>query len=79
MYSKFFGLEGKPFSLIPDGDSIFFSTGHLAAFTMLEFGLLEQVGITVITGEVGSGKTTLIRILRIPHQYSNKTVAVKGA
>lgn len=78
MYTKFFGLQEKPFSLIPDGEAIFFSSGHLAAFTMLEFGLLEQVGITVITGEVGAGKTTLIRHLLSRINYDQLTVGLIG-
>ena len=63
MYEEHFGLREKPFSLIPDADSVYFSEGHLSAFTMLEYGLLESVGITLITGAVGAGKTTLIRHL----------------
>ena len=78
MYTKFFGLKEKPFSLIPDSDAIFFSPGHTAAFGMLEFGLLEQVGITVITGEVGSGKTTLIRHLLSRIDYDQLTVGLIG-
>jgi general secretion pathway protein A len=78
MYTKFFDLQEKPFSLIPGGDSIFFSSGHMAAFTMLEFGLLEQVGITVITGEVGAGKTTLIRHLLGRINYDQLTVGLIG-
>lgn len=78
MYTKFFGLEEKPFSLIPDGEAIYFSPGHLAAFSMLEFGLLEQVGITVITGEVGAGKTTLIRHLLSRIDYDQLTVGLIG-
>ena len=78
MYAKFFGLQEKPFSLIPDGDFIFFSPGHLAAFTMLEFGVLEQVGITVITGEVGAGKTTLVRHLLSRIDYDTPTVGLIG-
>jgi general secretion pathway protein A len=78
MYTKFFGLQEKPFSLIPDGDFIFFSPGHLAAFTMLEFGVLEQVGITVITGEVGAGKTTLVRHLLSRIDYDTLTVGLIG-
>ncbi|MCB1698676.1 MAG: AAA family ATPase [Pseudomonadales bacterium] len=78
MYTSYFGLREKPFSLIPDGESIFFSPGHRAAFSMLEFGLLEQVGITVITGEVGSGKTTLIRHLLSRINYDELTVGLIG-
>ena len=76
MYTKFFGLQEKPFSLIPDSDAIFFSPGHMAAFSMLEFGVLEQVGITVITGEVGAGKTTLIRHLLSRIDYDQLTVGL---
>ena len=78
MYSNFISLKDKPFSLIPDGDSVFLSPGHAAAFSMLEFGLLEQVGITVITGEVGSGKTTLLRHLLSRIDYNQLTVGLIG-
>ena len=78
MYTRFFSLEDKPFSLIPDGDAVFLSPGHTAAFSMLEFGLLEQVGITVITGEVGSGKTTLVRHLLSRIDYNRLTVGLIG-
>lgn len=76
MYTNFFGLREKPFSLIPDSESIFFSRGHLEAFNMLEFGLLEQVGITLITGQVGSGKTTLVRHLLSRANYEQITVGL---
>jgi general secretion pathway protein A len=78
MYTRFFEMQEKPFSLIPDGDAIFFSPGHLAAFTTLEFGLLEQVGITVISGEVGAGKTTLLRHLLSRIDYEQLTVGLIG-
>jgi type II secretory pathway predicted ATPase ExeA len=78
MYASYFGLLEKPFSLIPDGESIYFSPGHRAAFNMLEFGLLEQVGITVVTGEVGAGKTTLIRHLLGRLDYDELTVGLIG-
>lgn len=63
MYRNFFGLKHKPFSLIPDPEFLHMSQAHRLAFSMLEYGVHEQTGITVITGEVGSGKTTLIRHL----------------
>ena len=78
MYESYFGLHEKPFSLIPDGESIYFSPEHRAAFNMLEFGLLEQVGITVVTGEVGAGKTTLIRHLLSRIDYDELTVGLIG-
>lgn len=63
MYREHFGLTSKPFSLIPDPEFLHMSPVHRLAFSMLEYGVHEQTGITVITGEVGSGKTTLIRHL----------------
>ena len=76
MYTEHFGLAAKPFSLIPEADSVYFSPTHLAAFNMLEFGLHEQVGITVITGEVGSGKTTLVRHLLRRIDYDQLTLGL---
>lgn len=69
MYLEHFGLKEKPFSITPDPDFLYFSRQHKAALAMLEYGIFEQSGITVITGEVGAGKTTLIRHLlrRIPN------------
>ena len=63
MYKKHFGLNTKPFSLLSDPGFLYFSDKHKTAFTILEYGLMEQTGITVITGEVGSGKTTLVNHL----------------
>ncbi len=61
MYESFYGLNEKPFSLLPDPGFLFLSEKHRMALTMLQYGLLNQAGFTVITGEIGSGKTTLIR------------------
>lgn len=63
MYRQHFGFKEKPFSLIPDPNFLHFSDKHKVAYSLLEYGLHEQSGLTVITGEVGSGKTTLIRYL----------------
>lgn len=63
MYTKFFGLTKKPFSLIPDPSFLFLSPKHKKALTTLQYGLVSQAGFTVITGEIGSGKTTLVRSL----------------
>ncbi len=65
MYTQFYGFTEKPFSLTPDPAFLYLSKQHKMALTMLSYGLQSQAGITVISGEVGSGKTTLIReILR---------------
>jgi type II secretory pathway predicted ATPase ExeA len=61
MYEKFYGLSGKPFSLLPDGDSVFQSKRHRRAITLLEYGVVSQAGFVVISGEVGAGKTTVVR------------------
>lgn len=63
MYERHFALKKKPFSLIPDPEFLHFSAKHKVAYSLLEYGLHEQSGLTVITGEVGSGKTILIRYL----------------
>jgi general secretion pathway protein A len=63
MYEPFYGLRGKPFSILPDPNLIYWGRAHSMAFTMLEFGVLNNAGFTVITGEIGSGKTTLVRHL----------------
>jgi general secretion pathway protein A len=63
IYSEFFGLEERPFTLLPDPDYLYWSDNHKRAFTMLEYGLLTHAPITLITGEIGSGKTTLVREL----------------
>jgi type II secretory pathway predicted ATPase ExeA len=61
MYNDFFGFTRKPFSLVPDPDFLFFSPKHKKAWSVLQYGLVSQAGFTVITGEIGAGKTTLIR------------------
>lgn len=63
IYTEFFGLAERPFSLLPDPDFIFWSPEHKHAVTMLEYGLFSRAPITLITGEVGAGKTTLLRYL----------------
>jgi len=63
MYEAFYQLREKPFSILPDPDLIYWGKMHAMAFTMLEFGVMNNAGFTVITGEIGSGKTTLVRHL----------------
>ena len=63
MYEQFYRLREKPFSILPDPELIYWGHTHRLAYAMLEFGLMNSAGFTVITGEIGSGKTTLIRRL----------------
>lgn len=63
MYTEHFGLNFKPFNLVPDPKFLYLSPVHKKALTMLEYGLMSQAGFTVVTGEIGAGKTTLVRSL----------------
>ena len=63
MYQSFYGFQEKPFSLLPDSGFLFLSDKHRMALTLLEYGLMNQAGFTVISGDIGTGKTTLIRQL----------------
>ncbi|HEX8605886.1 MAG TPA: XrtA/PEP-CTERM system-associated ATPase [Pseudoduganella sp.] len=63
MYESYYGLGDKPFRLRPDPNFFFGSKGHKRAMAYLEYGLAQGEGFIVITGEVGAGKTTLVRNL----------------
>ncbi|KIC45514.1 ATPase [Ruegeria sp. ANG-S4] len=63
IYTDHFALSERPFSLLPDPDFLYWSASHQRAYTMLEYGILTRAPITVITGEVGTGKTTLLHHL----------------
>ena len=76
MYEEFFGLKEKPFTILPDSDFLYLSKQHEHALLTLEYGVFEQTGITVLTGEVGSGKTTLVRKLLREIPYDLMTVGL---
>jgi general secretion pathway protein A len=63
MYESFYGLDRKPFAMLPDPRFLYASRTHKIALNLLEYGLAEQSGFVVLTGEVGTGKTTLMRHL----------------
>ena len=63
LYNEHFGFRERPFSLSPDPGFLFWSKTHARAFSVLEYGLFTRASLTVVTGEVGTGKTTLIQAL----------------
>ena len=63
MYEDFYHLKAKPFQLNPDPSFFYASRGHKRAMAYLQYGLYQREGFIVITGDVGAGKTTLIRSL----------------
>ena len=63
MYKEFFGLSGKPFQLSPDARFFYPSSEHKRALSFLEYGLGQGDGFIVVTGDVGTGKTTLVQTL----------------
>ena len=63
MYTSFFGLNEKPFSITPDPRYLYMSERHAEALAHLIYGVKESGGFIQLTGEVGTGKTTLVRSL----------------
>jgi general secretion pathway protein A len=63
MYEAFYGLKEKPFTIQPDPDFLYFGKHHSMAYMMLEYGIRNRAGFSVISGEIGCGKTTLIHHL----------------
>jgi general secretion pathway protein A len=61
LYESFYGFSEKPFNLTPDPKYLYLSQRHAEAFAHLEFGRRERGGFILVTGEVGTGKTTLAR------------------
>src|SRR5256886_14900172 len=64
MYLKFYGLLEKPFNATPDPRFLYMSPGHREALAQLHYGTQERKGFIVLTGRVGTGKTTLLHALR---------------
>jgi len=76
MYEPFYGLTSKPFQLNPDPSFYFGSKQHRRATAYLEYGLHQNEGFIVVTGEVGAGKTTIVRGL-LNKLSSEKVVAAQ--
>ncbi|MGW8188443.1 MAG: ExeA family protein [Desulfobacterales bacterium] len=64
MYESFYGFREKPFQISPDPSFLYLSPNHNHALQYLEYGIERNIGIILLSGEVGSGKTTLIQYLR---------------
>src|SRR6185369_8317379 len=63
MYCEFFGFNEKPFTITPNPNFIFLSRTHKEAFAHLLYGIDSHAGFIALTGEVGTGKTTVLRTL----------------
>jgi type II secretory pathway predicted ATPase ExeA len=63
MYEAFYGFKEKPFALRPDARFLFLGRQHMRALLLMEYGLMNEASFLLVTGEVGAGKTTLIRCL----------------
>src|SRR5207248_10148745 len=60
MYERFYGLQERPFELTPNPRYLFMSARHSEALTMLQYGSFRRNGTTLLTGDAGTGKTTLV-------------------
>src|SRR4051794_14396369 len=63
MYEEYYGLTEKPFSLTPDPKYLYRSESHANAFELLQYAISRREGFVVVTGDIGTGKTTLCRAL----------------
>ena len=63
MYKEHYGLKENPFSMLPDPSFLYLGKKHSLALAMLQYAMMNQATITVLTGEIGSGKTTIVRHL----------------
>lgn len=63
MYTDFYNLKEKPFNLTPSPRFLYMSESHKEALALLTYGVMEREGFTLLTGEVGTGKTTMVQAL----------------
>jgi len=78
MYETFFGLKDKPFQMTPDTRFFYPSAKHTDALNHMVYAIQERRGFVVITGEIGSGKTTLSRVLFQKLDPSTRTAIIRN-
>ena len=76
IYCEHFGLTREPFNITPDPSFLYLSEGHREALAQLVYGIKSRRGFVVLTGEVGTGKTTLIQSLLEELNGSTKTALI---
>lgn len=76
MYLGFYGLKEKPFSLTPDPQFLFLSESHRIAIESLLYGIRQREGFMVVTGDIGTGKTTICRALLEKLDSNVKTAVI---
>ena len=78
MYREFYGLKELPFALTPDPRFIYFTPSHTEVMANLHYGIESGKGLVVVTGEVGTGKTTILRIIAGLEQPDKGGVVLHG-
>ena len=76
IYTDFFNLKSSPFSITPDPEFLFLSETHRSVLEKIQYGIQSRMGFMLLTGEVGTGKTTLCRALLDHLQDRIRTVYV---
>jgi len=79
MYESFYNLRTKPFALLPDSDFLYPGSTHRAAYSILECGLINEAAFTVLTGDPGMGKTSLLQKLISEHGAKHSIGLVTNA
>ena len=79
MYESFYNLRTKPFALLPDSDFLYPGSTHRAAYSILEYGLINEAPFMVLTGDPGMGKTSLLQKLIAEHGAKHSIGLVTNA
>ena len=79
MYESFYNLRTKPFALLPDSDFLYPGSTHRAAYSLLEYGLINAAPFLVLTGDPGMGKTSLLQKLVSEHREKHSIGLVTNA